>query len=348
MWMCRPDLVDDQCRVNDIAATAIQPNGSLVVEPREPGDPADEKLDCFYIYPTVDLSGAPGNHTDFSDNSYILDPLLSQAAPFTHSCRVFAPLYRQITIGTFGSPNAQQFLDIAYGDVSEAFREYMSEFNHGRNFVIMGHSQGTFMTTQLLQEFIDPDPEMRKRLVVALLIGGSVTVPQGQTVGGTFQNLPLCMTEEQTGCVIAYRSYADGYPPEGGSNVAGPEGTDTACTNPASLGGGKAHFAGTYLPLFANQPVFDVGQEAPPGVDTPFVAYHDFYAGECAKDDNDRSYLKISVDPGQGDTRVNEIPFDHPLFSPGFLGTHVLDYNFAIEDLIRLVDTKAAALRNAQ
>jgi DUF3089 family protein/pectinacetylesterase len=351
LWMCRPDLdrEADQCFSNDISATAVQTDGSLVVEPRAPADdPEAEDLDCFYIYPTVDLSLTPGNHTDLTDNDYVLDPLLSQLAPFSHSCRLFAPLYRQVTIGTYGSPDAQQFLDIAYADVVEAFKHYMGQYNHGRNFVIMGHSQGTFMTTQLLRDFVDPDPELRKRLVVALLIGGSVTVPEGQTVGGTFQNLPLCTTAQQTGCVIAYRSYADGHPPANGSNVQGPEGMDTACTNPAALGGGKAHLAGTYLPLFAHQPLFDVGQTAPPGVDTPFLGYHDFYAAECAKDDHDRSYLKVGADPQPGDTRENLIPFDHPLFSPGFLGTHVLDYNFTIENLITLVDTKAAALAAAQ
>jgi Protein of unknown function (DUF3089)/Pectinacetylesterase len=345
MWLCRPDLATDECRSHDLDATAIEPDLSLQVEPHTAA--ADPPFDCFYIYPTVDLSATPGNHTDFSDISPMLDPLLNQAARFNGTCRVFAPLYRQVTLGTYSAdPSVQQpLVDLAYSDVEEAFRQYMGQYNHGRNFVIMGHSQGTFMATRLVQNEIDGVPGLRARLITALLIGGSVVVPDGQTVGGSFQNVPLCSDAEQTGCAIAYRSYADGYPPANGSNVQGPEGMDTACTNPAALGGGKAFFATTYLPLFAYQPIFSVGMEPPPGVETPFLAYHDFYTGECVRDDHNRSYLRIAWEAGDNDQRSNEIPFGNPLFSPAFLGTHVLDYNFALDDLIDLVRTKAQQMQ---
>ncbi len=340
LWLCLPGKTDDQCLVNSIDATVVEPDNSVRIETFEP--PAKEPdIDCFYIYPTVDLSGVPGNHTDFSDISYELDPLLSQAARFTSVCRVFAPLYRQVTFGSFNAPNAQELLDIAYADVDEAFRHYMGQYNNGRRFVIMGHSQGTFMVTRLMRDYIDPNPDLRARLVAGLLIGGSVTVPEGQKVGGTFQNVPLCTSVEQTGCVIAYRSYADSRPPANGSNVVGPEGMDTACTNPAALGGGPGLFKKTYLPLHANQPVFDI---APPtDFTTLFALYENFYSGECVKDNRNRSYLEISITPGPGDLRENMVPFNNPLFAPGLLGTHVLDYNFALGDLIDLVAAKAAA-----
>jgi hypothetical protein len=345
LWLCRPDLPTDQCRGNDLDATAIQPDGSLVIEPHVAAP--DPGYDCFYIYPTVDLSGTPGNHTDFSDVSLELDPLLSQAARFTGQCRVFAPLYRQVTIGTYGSPDPprQSYFDLAYSDVEDAFKQYMARYNHGRDFVIMGHSQGTFMVTQLLQNIIDPDPRLRARLISALLIGGSVTVPDGETVGGTFQNLPLCTSADQTGCVIAYRSYAEGFPPANGSNAVGGEGMDTACTNPAALGGGKAYFAETYLPLIVNQPLFRIGTDTGFSITTPFAAFPAFYTGECVKDDRGKSYLQIGVEPQPGDQRHNPIPFDAPVLSPAVLGTHILDYNFALGDLIPLVQHQAALLQ---
>jgi len=340
LWLCRPGLATDQCFAHSLDATVVAPDGSTTIETLSPPMFTPD-IDCFYIYPTVDLSSTPGNHTDFSDISYMLDPLLSQVARFTPVCRVFAPLYRQVTLGTFGSPNAQQYVDIAYGDVDEAFRHYMGQYNNGRRFVIMGHSQGTFMVTQLMQNYIDGDPDLRARLVAGLLIGGSVTVPDGQTVGGTFQNIPLCTGVEQNGCVIAYRSYADGYPPAGGSNVVGPEGMDTACTNPAALGGGQALFQKSYFPLFAYDPIFDIGPDT--GLTTPFALYEQFYSGECTKDDHNRSYLKISVTPRPGDVRQNLVPFDAPILTPSFLGLHILDYNFPQGDLIYLVNVKAAA-----
>jgi hypothetical protein len=346
LWLCRPDLTTNQCFVNDLDASEVEPDNSLIVMPHTAGGASD--YDCFYIYPTVDLSSTPGNHTDFSDISLELDPLLSQAARFNASCRIFAPLYRQVTLGTFGSPDADQYTAIAYGDVEEAFRHYMGQYNNGRNFVIMGHSQGTLMVTTLLHNLIDGEPALRARLITALLLGGGVTVPDGQTAGGTFQNLPLCTTADQTGCVIAYRSYADGYPPAGGSNVVGPDGMDTACTNPAALGGGKAYFGGTYLPLHSNQPLFNVGKDVGLQIQTPFSLYREFFTGECVRDDHNRSYLRVGVEPGSGDMRLNPIDFTNPVLTPSFLGTHILDYNWSMGDLITLVEEKAAALKAAQ
>jgi pimeloyl-ACP methyl ester carboxylesterase len=348
LWLCRSGKADDQCFVNSLDATAVAPDRSLTVVPHFPADEPPD-YDCFYIYPTVDLAGAPGNHTDFSDISLELDPLLNQAARFNSACRIFAPLYRQGTLSSFGAPEPQrtQIFDLAYADVEEAFKHYMGQYNQGRNFVIMGHSQGTMMITRLLQNVIDPEPRLRARLIAALAIGGGVTVPEGQTVGGSFQNLPLCTDADQTGCVIAYRSFADGFAPLNGSNVQSPD-LDTACTNPAALGGGKAPFAQTTLPLFANQPLFRIGMNTGLPITTPFATFNDFYAGECVKDDRGKSYLKISVEPGEGDLRTNPIPFDSGVLAPALLGTHILDYNFPLGDLLGLVQRKANALRIAQ
>jgi hypothetical protein len=348
MWLCRSGKGEDQCFVNSLDATDIAPDKTLTVQPHFPADEPPD-YDCFYIYPTVDLAGPIGNHTDFSDISLELDPLLNQAARLNTHCRIFAPLYRQGTLSSFGAPEPQrsQIFDLAYADVEEAFKHYMGQYNQGRNFVIMGHSQGTMMITRLLQNVIDPEPRLRERLIVALAIGGSVVVPEGQTVGGSFQHLPLCTTAEQTGCVIAYRSYADGYAPFNGSNVLSPD-FDTACTNPAALAGGRALFDATYLPLFANQPLFRIGMDTGLPITTPFAVMRDFYAGECVKDDRGKSYLKISVAPGVGDQRTNPIPFDSGVLAPALLGTHILDYNFPLGDLLALVQQKARALRAAQ
>jgi hypothetical protein len=166
-------------------------------------------------------------------------------------------------------------------------------------------------------------------------------VPQGEVVGGTFQNVPLCTSVPETGCAIAYRTYAEGHPPLGLSNAAG--GTlDTACTNPAALGGGEGRFAKTYLPTRTNQPLYNVTPD--PGLGTPFVLFADFYAGECVQDATGHSYLEIRVRPEAGDVRTNPVPFDNILFDPSFLGTHVVDYNWAMGDLLDLVAAKATAL----
>ncbi len=340
LWLCRPGMARNQCLMNSLDATAVRPDGSTVLEPHG-GAGEDQPYDCFYVYPTVDISGVVGNHTDFSDVGPMLDPLLSQAAPFNASCRIFAPLYRQVTLATYHLSNAGPYVDVAYGDVEAAFRRYLARDNGGRNFVLMGHSQGTQLLARLIQDVIDDVSTLRARLIVALLIGGNIVVPEGHLVGGTFNHLPLCTAAAQTGCVIAYRSYAEGYPPTGGSNVEGGEGMDTACTNPAALAGGEGRFAEAYFVNVLRQPALQLFPD--PGYPTPFTEYPDFYAGQCVEDDHHRSYLEIRVRPAPGDVRTNPVPFGR-LSDPDFPGTHLLDYSFALGDLIRLVQTKAAAM----
>jgi len=344
LWLCRPDLDTDECRARSLDAMAVTPDNTARLQTFAPT--AQPIADCFYVYPTVDLSPAPANHTDFSNRRPMLDPLLSQAARFGSVCRVFAPLYRQVTIGTFSAPPAVRdpLVEVAYGDVVDAFRHYLGQFDEGRPIVIMGHSQGAMMTARLLQEEFDAAPALRQRLAVALLIGGGIAVPKGGTVGGTFQQLPVCTSAEQTGCVIAYRTYARGFPPTGDSNALTEAGFDVACTNPAALGGGMASLRGAYFPRVANQPAFRFNLRLPFTIETPFVLYENYFSAACVPDAQGNSYLEISAEPAAGDHRTNPVPFDHQLFNPGFLGTHVLDIHFGLGDLIALVDTKTRAM----
>ena len=48
---------------------------------------------------------------------------------------------------------------IAYGDVRDAWRDYLAHDNHGRGVVLIGHSQGAGMLTQLVKREIDNEAE---------------------------------------------------------------------------------------------------------------------------------------------------------------------------------------------
>ena len=336
LWLCKPGLTPNHC-FDDLTATEIKSDGTTLTVPFTPAAQTD--FDCFYIYPTVDLTGPVGNHTDFSDISPMVVPLLSQAARFSELCTVYAPLYRQITLFTYASPKKDEYLEIAYGDVHDAFTYYLKHFNQGRPLVLLGHSQGSEMLQMLLQREFDQAPELRSLLITALLIGGDVLVPPGGTVGKTFQNLPLCNSDTETGCLLAFRSYAEGYPPP--ENTFGsheiPSGTDLACTNPAELSG--AYLEGAYLPTritYAGTTLEIVG-----GFSTPFVLYRDFYTASCARNQDGISYLEIGVAPGTNDPRTNPVNFNSVIFNPSLLGLHLLDYNFTLGDLIRQVRVKS-------
>jgi hypothetical protein len=343
LWLCHPDkpVGEDQCLSADLDVTELLADGTTaLVEHTFAADPA---FDCFYVYPTVDLRIEPAQTEDFVDIDQELDPLLNQAARFTRMCRMFAPLYHQVTLGTFNSDQAEVLLDAAYQDVLAAFTSYLDRHAGDRPLVIMGHSQGTFMTTRLIQEVVEPDEALRGRLLAALLIGGSVSVPDGELVGGSFTGLPLCQAPEELGCVIAYRTFAADLPPEPGTQGPDIAGNTVACTNPAALGGPATLARGAVFPTFSHQefvfPSFDFG----PDIDTQFVMLRDFFALECQTDSDGLGFLAASAAPAADDMRTNPVDFENPLFGPGFLGLHVLDYNLAMEDLLALVEAKAAA-----
>ena len=105
LWACRPGNDPNECHAN-LDATEILPDGSTKLVPHVRA--TDPKFDCFYIYPTVALSGG-GNMTDFSDIRPVLDPLLGQGARFNRLCEVYAPLYRQVSLSTTAEGPDVQF-----------------------------------------------------------------------------------------------------------------------------------------------------------------------------------------------------------------------------------------------
>lgn len=344
MWLCRPGNDPDECDAN-IDATEIAPDGTTKVVPHvKATNPA---FDCFYVYPTVKLTSA-GPMTDFSNIAITLDPLLSHAARFNEICRVYAPLYRQAGVvpGAGGAPMAAgTSFSLGLQDVRDAFKYYLTNLNQGRKVVLMGHSQGTGMVTAMMAQDVDPLPEVRAKLISALLIGGSVAVPTGAAVGGTYKNIPLCTAPGQVGCVISYVSYSAEVPPTMTSTFgrAPGEGQSAGCTEPAALAGRPGQtYKGSYIRMNRVNKTFDPQgiDLLPPGIQTPFVVYRDALRGEC-KNVNGYSYLEISLQLGAADKRPPP-PYRFPMVEAA-LGLHIVDYNLEMDDLIEAVRLQAAA-----
>ncbi|MDB4930167.1 MAG: lysophospholipase [Myxococcaceae bacterium] len=345
LWLCRAGMTGDACLAADLAATEVRADGTRVAVPSPPAA-TDPAYDCFYLYPTVDVTGPAGNHTDLANTRPMLDPLLNQAARFREQCRVFAPLYRQSTLLGLNGAGGEAHLATAFRDVEAAFREYLRRDNLGRPIVLMGHSQGSFMAERLLTSVILPDAALRAKLVVALLVGGLVQVPTGAAVGGSLGAFPLCTSDDQTGCAIAYHTFgADHGPTPGGVYPSMmTAGREAACTNPAALASSatRTRVRSAYFPTFAYQAVFAAGISLTPAVTTPFVLFRDFYAVGCASNASLRSYLALTAQPAAGDLRADPIPYGALLYAPSFLGLHWLDYNVVQGDLQALVARKAA------
>jgi len=210
LWLCAPELAENPCAGG--LPTTDERDGSTSVS-ASTGAP----VDCFYVYPTVSQ--------DLTANARMkVTPALKsiarhQAARFSDVCTVYAPVYRQRTLTALaagqllGPRPGDDSARVAYGDVLTAWRAYLAERNDGRGVVLIGHSQGTGVLRRLIREEIDPDPAARSRLVSALLLGGTVAVRKGSDRGGDFQNIPLCRSEGQTGCVLTWASFTE-KPPE--------------------------------------------------------------------------------------------------------------------------------------
>jgi hypothetical protein len=340
MWLCRPDLASDECR-GDATATEVHRDLSRSVVRSEPAE--HPSVDCFYVYPTVDFTLVPANHTDVADKGGAAEATLSQLAPFQGVCSLYVPLYRQVTIGTyvFGGAGAASRAEVAFSDVEDAFLHYMGQYNHGRRIVLIGHSQGADMIVRLLQRRFESDAVMRQRLLVAMTIGGPVEVPEGRVVGGTFEHLPLCTHAGQVGCVVAFQSR-----PAGGK-VGKPAfephpGNEIACTNPGALGGTGAHrLARSMFPIDAHTRSSLIGID---GIETPFLLLRQFYTAECTRGPGGYRYLAIAAAPEEHDARVSALDLASDAFN-GTLGLHVADFQFAMGDLVDIVARAAGHSR---
>jgi pimeloyl-ACP methyl ester carboxylesterase len=344
MWACRPDMEPNQCH-QDLSATRMEPDGTRVVEMHTRAENPD--FDCFYVYPTVLLSGA-AQMVDFSDAGIqiVNDALLAQGARFSRICRMFAPLYRQVGLSG-GAPVAGSDRMLGLQDVRDAFAHYLEHYNAGRKFVLIGHSQGTAVLTGMIQADIDPEDKasVRERLLSALLIGGSANVPPGQTKGGTFQNLPLCTAPGELGCVIAYVSYASDAKPTATSifGHTNADGMKTACVNPAVLAGNTGRFKGSYFRKSIANASFAPNTPLPDDLETPFAVYRDLFKGACVEHE-DVSYLEFTIEP-MGDTDARTPPWRNTAVEGIGFGLHLVDYHIPLEDLIDAVALQAEAAR---
>jgi hypothetical protein len=338
-WLCRPGR-KDSCAV-DLTTTVVAANGKLKVE-KWHGDPK-AKIDCFYVYPTVSLDTTPNSDMIAGPEEHSV--VLSQFARFGSQCRTFAPLYRQVTLtalraGMSGKPVTAD-RNLGYNDVLNAWNHYLAHDNQGRGVVLIGHSQGSGVLTQLIKNEIDNKP-IQKQLISALLLGTSLQVPKGKDVGGSFSAVPLCRSATQLGCAIVYASFRNTVPPPANSLFGrAPAGMVAACTNPAALGGGKgdlhsylsnrARAEGT-IPTWTQDGV----------VNTPFVSTPGLISAECVANDKG-SYLEITVHGDSADPRTDDIGGD--VVSNGQVqanwGLHLIDVNLAMGNLVDIVHQQA-------
>jgi hypothetical protein len=351
LWLCRPDLADNKCKVN-LDATIVNGNGSTSVEKFKAAD--NPAIDCFFVYPTVSLD--PGWASDWTTDKMEIDDIKLQFARFGAACRQFAPIYRQTTltalrVASGGAQPAGERLPQGvggYNDVLDSWNWYMANENKGRGVVLVGHSQGAGVLARLIAAEVEGKPA-QKQFISAIILGSAVMVPEGQDVGGTYKTIPLCRAEDQTGCVISYATFRDINPPPATSNFGKSRGgMVAACNNPANLKSGQGKPDSYFLSKGflngsggATQPAWATPE---PKIGTPFVKTPGLISTSCVRK-GDFSYLEMHVDADAEDKRTDDVGGEVQRATGPDLnwGLHLIDVDVSMGDLVRIVRKQAVA-----
>ena len=338
--------------VGNLDATVVAPDGTGSTEVFRSA--ANPKIDCFYVYPTV--SEAASINAPLAPEPAAVAVTRAQVGRFASACRLFVPVYRQITLrglelALLGHPIPPTTRALAAQDVASAWHDYLDHDNAGRGVMLIGHSQGAVVLIGLISAEVDKDPAQRAHLVSAVLAGGNLLVPAGQDVGGDFRTIPACRAPTQHACVVAYSMFDTVPPPDSlfgrpssaaRSRPSGhvPDGWQVLCVNPAALRGGPAPLH-PYLPtrhlggsaVLAGDPA-----AALPDYPTAFVSHPGQLQGTCHAE---RGASWLQIDPvGQPVVPAPVLATLGPSWGP-----HLYDLKADQGDLITLARQQADAWR---
>ncbi len=189
-WVARPDMPDDPAR--------FVPEGYRIA-PR----PAAA---TFYVPPTAffgrDRWNAPLDDAPTAERLALFTRM--QASVFNGVSAIWAPRYRQATLGAFfrPGPDADAALELAYGDVARAFEAFLAAQPAGRPLILAGHSQGSLHLLRLVAERVAGTP-VAERVVAVYAVGWPVTEADLAGLG-----MGACATREQAGCLLSWQSFA--------------------------------------------------------------------------------------------------------------------------------------------
>ncbi len=167
-------------------------------------------VDVFYVYPTV--SSNPSGSMDITDEnerSLAQGIYNAQASIFEGTANIFAPYYRQMSTmvsipedSDIIATDTEEF-QIGAADVINAFEDYMKNRNNGRAFILAGHSQGTMALIEVIKNSIAANADLRKRMIVAYLIGYTITEQDLRDF-----KINFAKGETDSNCIVSYNTQA--------------------------------------------------------------------------------------------------------------------------------------------
>ncbi|WP_373485849.1 DUF3089 domain-containing protein [Acetobacterium malicum] len=167
----------------------------------------DKAVDVFYLYPTT---YAPADQTNPSistidDAGMMANAKLAydrQATAFETVANIYAPFYRQDNLSPVD--REETIAGIPTTDATAAFEYYLKHYNNGRPFILVGHSQGADVTSNLLSGYLKEHPDVYQRMVVAYVIGYTVT----EDYLAANPHLKFAEGPDDTGVIVSYNTEA--------------------------------------------------------------------------------------------------------------------------------------------
>lgn len=172
-------------------------------------------VDVFYLYPTAfQKANASDPNISTIDDPTMLKGSKSafarQVTAFENVANIYAPYYRQADATyTLNLPLDEQAKVIGgtpTGDAVAAITYYMKHYNNGRPFILAGHSQGSNIMLNLLSGYMKENSAEYKKMIVAYVIGYSVT-PDFLAKN---PHLKFAEGADDTGVIVSYNTEAPG------------------------------------------------------------------------------------------------------------------------------------------
>ncbi|GAA3692737.1 DUF3089 domain-containing protein [Gordonia hankookensis] len=343
-WLCSPTMASDPCDLPQDTTDLL--TGRVTAPP--PVAESAKPVDCFFVYGTA--TNALSLNADLVASPEIRAAASLHGARFNRTCRMFAPVYRQVSLPAAVPTNLglTEPLAIAYRDVRNAWREYLAHAGN-RGVIFIADSQGAYHLRKLIREEVDGRPALLHRFAGAFLMGANVTTAKGSAVGGDFRNIPVCTRQGEYRCVMAYSSNVV-YPPVSAfgnsavdvtSRASGlPNGPQyqVACTDPAVVSGSRAP-VGITVPsepfppwLLAGVLTYTRFPDPWPTSSSTWTTGRGRGVGSCDEVYGIREYHIRMIRPQP----INQVPL---------LDTHDLDFTFGLDRLVGIAARQAADWR---
>lgn len=201
MWFSRPGI-----GITDPARWQPATRGQERQVPSSEEAPGDFAV--FFVHPTSFLDGSTWNAPlDDAESQRIAKIYVrGMASPFNQASEIWAPRYRQATLGAFltESDDAKQAIEAAYADVKLAYEFFLASVDADTPIVLVGHSQGSLHLLDLLRKEVATS-DAKSRIVAAYTIGWPISVDHDLPSLG----FPACATALQSGCVLSWSSFAE-------------------------------------------------------------------------------------------------------------------------------------------